>query len=174
MTLLKKIDNIFAKILDVFCIFCMSSLGVILCAKVFFRFVPLLSAIPTFSMGWFDELIEMLFAWLIMTCSTLLCRENAHFRVDLIQMKLKGRALAVLEIAVYLVALVFYALLFYYGASLCATAVQTTATLRWQMRYFYLCIPFNAFFLCVYTVRNIVYYAMRLVHPQTEDKEETT
>lgn len=166
MNFLKKVDTAFSKVLDGFCLFCMVALGVILCAKVFFRFVPILSAIPTFSMGWFDEIIEMLFAWLIMTCSTLLCRENAHFRVDLIQMKLKGRPLAILEAIVYLIALVFYALLFYYGASLCSSAVQTTATLRWQMRYFYLCIPFNAFFLCIYTLRNVIYHVGKIIHPE--------
>ncbi len=165
MKTLQKVDSYFAKFLEGVCVFCLISLGTILCAKVFFRFVPLLSMFPSFSMGWFDEIIEFLFAWLVMTCATLLCRENEHFRVDIIQSYIKGRPLALLECIVFTVALVFYLLMVYYGTSLCITAVQTTANLRWTVRYFYLCIPFNAVFWCIYTIRNIAQNAVKLINP---------
>lgn len=166
MNVLKKIDAAVGKVLDAACLLFFAGLFILLALKVFFRIVPVLSYFPSFSTGAFDEIIEWLFAWLIMTCSSLLCRSNEHFRVDILQMKLgRTRAGEILETVVYTVALVFYLLLFVYGLSLCRTAVQTTALLRIQVRWFYLCMPVNAAIMCVYTVRDIAKHAMGIARP---------
>lgn len=166
MNVLKKIDAVVGKVLDAACLVFFAGLFILLALKVFFRIVPVLSYFPSFSTGAFDEIIEWLFAWLIMTCASLLCRSNEHFRVDILQMKLAGTRMGeIIETLVYTVALAFYVLLFAYGLSLCMTAVQTTALLRIQVRWFYLCMPFNAAIMCAYTVRDIVKHAMGIARP---------
>ena len=44
----------------------------------------------------------------------------------------------------------------YYGWILVEGAVQTTPVLKMQMKYLYMCIPFNAFIMLAYTVRDAV------------------
>ncbi len=123
--------------------------------NVFFRWVPILSLIPSFSMGWFDEIVEMLFAWLVFTASTLLCRNKEHFKVELIQMKLGGkRSLYLLEFFINLATLAFFGALLFYGWKLAEGGVQTTPVLRMQKRWLYMCVPFNSLLMTIYTIRD--------------------
>lgn len=170
MNVLKKLDAIVGKVLDTACLLFTAALFVLLVLKVFFRFVPVLSLFPSFSTGAFDEIIEWLFAWLIMSGASLLCRSNEHFRVDLLQMKLGSTRIGqAIEAVVYVVALAFYVLLFVYGLSLCSAAVQTTPLLRIQVRWFYLCMPFNAAIMCIYTVRDIIGHVMGIFRPAADE-----
>jgi TRAP-type C4-dicarboxylate transport system permease small subunit len=108
-------------------------------------------------MGWFDEIIEMMVAWLIFTGAALLSRNQDHFRVDLIQMKLNGkRSLFILEIIINIATALFFIALLYYSLNLVIGAVQTTPVLRLQKRWFYICIPFSSFIITIYTIKNII------------------
>ena len=167
MQILKKIDSVLAKVLEAFCVACMILLFLIMILKVFFRFVPILSLFPGFSTGMFDEFTEWLFSWLILTCSTLLCRNNAHFRVDLLSERLRGtRVGGILDALCYLVALAFYVLLLYYSFKLCTGAVQTSPLLRWPKAVFYACVPLNSFLMAIYTVVHIVRCIRCAIHPE--------
>jgi len=164
MAVLKKVDVVVDKLLRAVCLICFVGLFMILIANVFFRWVPILSMFPSFSMGWFDEIVQMLFAWMVMTASTVLCRNKEHFRVDIIQMNLEGkRILPVLEFVINLATLVFYGALAYYGWSLMMNAVQTTPVLRMQMKWLYLSVPVNAFLMSVYTVRDAVDHLIKAI-----------
>lgn len=164
MVLLKKVDAKIAVLLKTLCLICFTGLFVILLMNVFFRWVPILSRIPSFSMGWFDEIVEMLFAWLVFSGSSLLCRDKEHFKVDLIQMKLEGkRSLYIMEFAINLVTLVFFTALLYYGWKLAEGAVQTTPVLRMQKRWMYMCVPFNSLLMTIYTIRDAVCNLQRYV-----------
>lgn len=155
MAVLKKLDFVIDKLLHLLCLVSFIGLFVILGLNVFFRWVPILSLIPSFSMGWFDEIVQMLFAWLVMSASSLLCRSSDHFKVDLIQMKLEGkRALYILEFFINLATMVFFGALMYYGWILVQGAVQTTPVLKMQMKYLYMCIPFNSLIMLAYTIRD--------------------
>ena len=157
MEILKRIDEAVASLLKVLCLICFMGLFVILLMNVFFRWVPLLSLIPSFSMGWFDEIVEMLFAWLVFSASSLLCRDREHFKVELIQMKLKGkRSFYLLEFVINLVTLVFFSALLFYGWKLVVGGVQTTPVLRMQKRWLYMCVPFNSLLMTIYTIRDAV------------------
>lgn len=157
MMILGRLDFVVNKLLTLLCMVCFTGLFAILGLNVFFRWVPVLSVFPSFSMGWFDEIVQMLFAWMVMTASSLLCRNSDHFKVNLIQMKLEGKkSLYVLEFVIHLATIVFFAALMYYGWILVEGAVQTTPVLKMQMKYLYMCIPFNAFIMLAYTVRDAV------------------
>ena len=157
MAVLKKLDFLVDKLLHLLCLVSFIGLFIILGLNVFFRWVPILSMFPSFSMGWFDEIVQMLFAWMVMSASSLLCRNCDHFKVDLIQMKLEGkRALYILEFVINLATMVFFAALMYYGWLLVQGAVQTTPVLKMQMKYLYMCIPFNSLIMLAYTIRDAV------------------
>jgi TRAP-type C4-dicarboxylate transport system permease small subunit len=68
------------------------------------RFVP---GMP--SAGWTDELIELLFAWLVFAGSASLWRERGHFAVDLLGAMLppQGAARRVQEVAIEVLSLAF-------------------------------------------------------------------
>jgi TRAP-type C4-dicarboxylate transport system permease small subunit len=70
------------------------------------RFVP---GLP--SAGWTDELIELLFAWLVFAGSASLWRERGHFAVDLLGQWLPedGLARRTQEIAIEVLSLAFLA-----------------------------------------------------------------
>lgn len=155
--MLRTIDVYLSKFLKVLAMTCMMGLFIILIANVFFRLVPILSVFPNFSMGWFDEVVEMLFAWLIMTTSSILCRDKAHFEVDLLQEKYKGKMwINYLDLFCNLVTLVFFVALAYYSIQLTKGAVQLSQELRIPKKWFYLCMPFNSIIMSCYTVRDIV------------------
>lgn len=152
------------KVLKTLSMICFVGLFVILIANVFFRWVPLLQYFPSFSMGWFDEIVEMLFAWMIMTTSSILCRDKAHFAVDLLQVKFKDRKwVNVLNIFCDAVSLVFLVGLFYYSFILTSGATQLTQQMHIQKRWFYLCMPLNSFIMSCYTVRDIVVDVKKLI-----------
>lgn len=157
MNILKKLDDVVDKTLINFSLFCLVGLFIILVCNVFFRAIPLLSIIPNFSMGWFDEIVELLFAWMIMTTSSVLCRRGGHFQVDIIQTKIKNERTKSTYVAVInIVSLIFFMALFYYGWKLTQDAVQTTPVLHIAKRWMYLCIPFNAFIMSMYTIRDVI------------------
>ncbi|MDY6345092.1 MAG: TRAP transporter small permease subunit [Sphaerochaetaceae bacterium] len=157
MKVLRLIDTALAKILKVVGLACFVGLFVILMANVFFRWIPLLKNLPNFSMGWFDELVEMLFAWMIMTTASILCRDKAHFTVDLLQMKFKEiRWINILNMFCDIVSLIFLIALCYYSMVLMMGARQLTQEMHIQKRWFYLCMPLNSFIMSCYTLRDLI------------------
>ena len=108
-------------------------------------------------MGWFDELVEMLFAWMIMTTASILCRDKAHFAVDLLQAKFKDKCwVNALNMFCDIVSLVFLVALFYYSMVLMMGARQLTQEMHIQKRWFYLCMPLNSFIMSCYTLRDLI------------------
>ncbi len=65
-------------------LFAIVALWILVTAMVLFRFLPI------FSMGWSDEIVELLFAWMVFICSAELCRQRKHFIVDLIPNMIAG------------------------------------------------------------------------------------
>ena len=98
--------------------FAIVMLWILVTATVLFRFVPI------FSMGWSDEIVELLFAWMVFICAAELCRQRKHFVVDLIPNMIAGtRTGHVLGIVIQLLALAFLLVFTYQG---CKLAIQAT------------------------------------------------
>jgi TRAP-type C4-dicarboxylate transport system permease small subunit len=133
-------------------IFSVVALFLVLLGNVLIR----LMGIPDL-MNWYTEVVDILFSWMVMSTVSVLGRDKAHLVVDLIGMKYSNRHwYYLLNLLTTLVALSFFLCLFYYGVLLCQGAVQTMPVLQIPRRWAYLCIPFNAFFLCIYAIRDIV------------------
>jgi TRAP-type C4-dicarboxylate transport system permease small subunit len=101
-----QLEHAFGMALKGIAIAALGLLFVMVALIVVSRFVP---GLP--SAGWTDELIEMLFAWLIFAGSASLWRERGHFAVDLFGQFLPAAGLArrSQEILVELLCLAFLA-----------------------------------------------------------------
>lgn len=164
MQFFKKADHILYLVLKNLALICMAGLLVILIFNVFFRFVPILSAFPNFSMGWFDEIVEFLFAWMVFTTASLLTRSREHFRVDILQRKLGDGKLGMgLELLIDLASILFLLVFLYFSWQLTLGGIQVSQILQLPKKYFYFCLPFNFAIMLIYTVRNVVVHAAKFL-----------
>ena len=152
MNLLIKIDKFIAKVLMGIALVCITGLFLILLTNIIFR------ALRTGSiMIWYPEVVEILFAWLVMSIASILCRNKSHFVVNLLLRKYGStRWFYGLKVFTTLIPVIFFSVLFFYGIRLFQGGIQTMPVLQIQRKWAYLCLPFNAFFLCVYSLRDFV------------------
>jgi TRAP-type C4-dicarboxylate transport system permease small subunit len=151
MKMLARLDQYLVKTLMVTAIVCCIALFFVLLGNVLVRYFGLPDA-----MNWYTEIVEILFAWMVMCTASVLGHDKAHLVVDLIGMKCSNRYWYYwLKLLTNLIALIFFVCLFYYGLILFMGAAQTMPVLQIPRRWAYLCIPFNAFFLCVFSVRDM-------------------
>jgi TRAP-type C4-dicarboxylate transport system permease small subunit len=149
---LAKIDECVGRILLAAALFCFVALLAVLTGNLAIRLLAFGNL-----MGWYTDVTEILFGWMVLLAASVLARHREHFRIDLLHMSLgKCRWFYILEFTTNIIALVFFALLFHYGAKLFLGAPQTMSVLGIARRWAYLCIPFNAVFLCLYTLRDVV------------------
>ncbi len=157
MNALKKADRIIGRVFSFLGVADMIALGVILFVNVVIRYcgIPIL-------LSWYSEVVEILFAWMVMIGAVILCRNTAHFRVDLFLQKLgHKRSYYWLEAFCFAVALVFYAYFFCYSFTLAMNGTQTMPVLHIPKGFAYACMPICAAFMCCYSVRDIVVSVMR-------------
>ena len=126
MRFLKKLDAIVGKVLSFLGLASMIVLFVILLANIIIR-----AAGAGMTLSWYSEVVEILFAWMVMLGAAMLCRNNDHFRVDLFLQKFADkRGFYWIEALCYAIAFAFYVYLLYYGYSLSVNAPQTLPVLH--------------------------------------------
>ena len=151
MKTLEKIDEYVGRILLGAALFCFTVLFAILIGNLAIRLLALGNL-----MGWYTDVAEILFGWMVLLAASVLARRRDHFRIDLLEMSFgKHRWFYALDFATNIVALIFFLLLFYYGSKLFIGASQSMPVLQIARRWAYLCIPFNTFFMCIYTIRDV-------------------
>jgi TRAP-type C4-dicarboxylate transport system permease small subunit len=130
--------------------FCIASLWIIVTAIVLFRFLPI------FSMGWTDEIVELLFAWMVFIGAAELCRQRKHFAVDLIPNLIAGtRTGNVLGIVIQLLALAFLLVFTYEGILLAIKATDRSPIFELPKTLWYLSLPITGAIMLGYTIRNL-------------------
>ena len=136
--------------------FCISSLWIIVTAIVLFRFLPF------FSMGWTDEIVELLFAWMVFSGAAELCRQRKHFIVDLIPNMIAGtRTGHVLGIVIQLLALTFLLVFTYEGALLAIQATDRSPVFEYPKTLWYMSIPISGIIMVGYTLRDLLGFFKR-------------
>ena len=150
---LKKIDKIVFAALKAFTIVLFVLLSLLVTANVIVRFVPVVS------LHWFDEIVEMLYAYLVFYGAAVLWITREHFSVgDWIGATiLKGSRTrhvyrAVLEVLV----LIFTAIFFYYSLRLTVLAQDVTNVFAIPKRVLYSCMPVAGALMVIYSLRNVV------------------
>ena len=150
MATIKTIDQIIGKVLKWGSVSLLTLVFFLLIANVFFRFYPIIS------FGWFDEVVEMLIAWMVFLGTAALWRENDHFTITFLPELLQGKKAGfALDVAVNLVSLVFIAVFTYYSFNLTLRAADWTPVINMPKKLLYACMPVSGFFMVVYSLRNI-------------------
>ena len=147
---MKRFDLALGAMLRGVCNTCLVLLFTILTMSVINRFGAFMS------MGWADEIIELLFAWLVFLGAACLWRERSHFRVDMLQQRLAGtESERVLEFVLGLLSIVFLVTLSYQAWDLVVTASDDSPVFALSKKYWYGVMPVASLIMICYTVRDI-------------------
>jgi TRAP-type C4-dicarboxylate transport system permease small subunit len=149
MNVLRKIDDILAKALRAMVVLFCVCIAVILFARVIIRFASI-----EVSLAMTDEIVEWLMAWMIFTAATVIMRDGGHFRVDLLDAKLKGKARHIVDALISLLGLGFIVMLFWYSFKLTAGTTQFSPIMKLPTSVFYACMPINCALMACYLVRD--------------------
>ncbi len=145
-----RLDRALATALRWICIVCMFVLVVLVSALVLIRFFPIIS------LGWADEIVELIFAWMVFLGTAAVWRSNEHITIDFIPQALAGtRAGRVLEGVVCLLILAFLAVFTWQGWLLTLQAVgNRTAILELPRPAWYVVVPISGVAMIGYTLRR--------------------
>ena len=131
------------------CMVCLGLLFVIVTVSVVNRFTGLMS------MGWSDEIIELLFAWLVFLGSACLWRDHSHFGVDLLPSMLHGRWKWLLTLLTSVLGIGFLVLLVYHGWNLLIEASDNSPVFAISKKYWYGVMPLAGSVMIGYSLRDI-------------------
>jgi TRAP-type C4-dicarboxylate transport system permease small subunit len=127
--------------------------------NVFFRFVPI------YSMGWYDEIVELLFAWLVFIGAAALWRENTHFRVEWFYAKFENRfAGYIIGLLIESLSLFFLVIMTLQGLRITLLANDWTPILKFPKRLQYVDIPIAGSLMIIYSLRNIINHGISLIN----------
>ena len=152
LNMLKVIDKAIFMTLKTVALVSFFLLTILITANVFVRFVPIVS------LHWFDEIIELLFAYMVFYGAAALWITNEHFSVgDWIERRISNLRLKhVYRIILYLLILAFAVIFFYYSLNLTIAARDVTNVFAISKRVLYSCLPISGIIMVIYTIRNIV------------------
>ncbi|MCX7788393.1 MAG: TRAP transporter small permease [Spirochaetes bacterium] len=144
------VDRMVGKILRGISVMALTLLFFLLLGNVFFRFVPI------FSFGWFDEIVEMVFAYFVFFGSAALWREREHFRVCLVPDTVKGNWKRVIDIFIEGCGVLFFLILLLYSTELTIRATDQTPIFKMSKRVLYACVPVSSFIMLIYATVSFV------------------
>jgi TRAP-type C4-dicarboxylate transport system permease small subunit len=169
MGLLRWLDRMLLIALRVLTITCFVIVTILVTANVLVRFFPVAS------LHWFDEIIELFYAYLVFYGAAALWISKGHISVgdwigSKIIKKATGRHLyrMVLESIVLVFALIF----FYYSLRLTALARDVTNVFAIPKSVLYSCMPVAGAIMILYSIRNIAVEIIPLMN--RKPKEGTT
>lgn len=150
--IIKKIDNGVGYTLKGLSVLMLTVLFILLIFNVFSRYVIV------FSMGWFDEIVELSFAYLVFFGAAALWRDRDHFRLEWLEDRIRCYAPlhGVLRIVINLLAILFFFLMFRHGWSLMMRAADTTPVIKMPKKVLYACIPASGFIMFIYAIRDFI------------------
>ncbi len=160
MEMLKKLDRAAALVMKVFVTAMCIGIALILFLRVIIRFTPIIMSI-----SWTDEVVAWMMAWMIFISAVLIMRDHAHFRVDLLDDKLKGTKFGhILNMGISILGIIFFATFFYYSAVLVVRAEQFSLSpiLKMSDRIPYSSMPVSCALILIYLVRDLVTEAASL------------
>ncbi len=165
MTALARLDRTVGAVLRLVPMLCLVALFVILFGNVLSRYFQI------WSIAWFDEIVEALFAWMVFIGAAALWREHDHFRIDWLETFLDaetggGRAAQGLRLILVLLSLAFLAVLAWKGLDLTLRSRAVTPILNVPVAVVYAAIPLSAVVMCLYSLRDLV-VLLRPLQPAT-------
>jgi TRAP-type C4-dicarboxylate transport system permease small subunit len=165
MASLKFIDRILLNALKAITIISFIFLTVLITANVFVRFFPVVS------LHWFDEIIELLYAYMVFYGAAALWITREHIRVGdwLSERILKSeRVRHFYGVIVESLVLCFVVVFFYYSMQLTERALDVTNVFAIPKKILYSCMPIAGAVMVVYSIRNILLEMIGMIKPQKE------
>jgi TRAP-type transport system small permease protein len=151
MNILKMLDKIILDILKTITITCFVLLTLLVTANVFVRFFPIVS------LHWFDEIIELLVAYLVFYGAAALWITREHFSVgDWLEKRFPDRPRHLYRMIIELLALAFAVIFFYYAYNLADAAEDVTNVFQIPKWILYSCLPASGGIMIIYSVRNVI------------------
>lgn len=168
LNVLNGCDRVITKIVRWICIISMMLIFIMFLMNIFVRFVPIYNFTQT------DEWTQLLLVWVIFFGAQDLARTKGHFIVDVLTDRLVGTTLGyIFKIISAAIELTLYITICYFGFKLVGRSVAYMQTIHWlQIRYFYLVIPVSAFFMSIYSLRDLIMAIMgRQIQPPNAAQE---
>lgn len=143
---LKTADRLLAQFCKIAALACLLGLFVLLGAAIVLRIAPL------FSIVGYDEIVELLFIWLVMLTSLALWREGVLYRVVMLESLLPAKPRWLLELFINLAMFFFALILVIYGLEFMEMSGETTPFLRLDKSWWYASIPVCGALMAVYSL----------------------
>lgn len=151
MKTLMLFDRTIDKILKSICLCLLVLLFLLLSLNVFFRFIPV------FSMGWFDEIVELSITSCGFYGAALLWKRKEHSRIDFLVEKYKGTKKAyIIELIISIFGLIFMFFLVKHSMQLVSRATAWSPIFKIPKKAFYSCIPISAVIMMIYAIKDII------------------
>jgi TRAP-type C4-dicarboxylate transport system permease small subunit len=149
--LLKAVDKVILTTLKGITITSFVLLTLLISANVLVRFFPVAS------LHWFDEIIELLYAYLVFYGAAALWISREHFGVgDWIERRIKNvRMRLVYAMTIQFLVLCFAVVFFYYSLRLTLLARDVTNVFALPKRLLYSCLPASGAIMIISSIRNI-------------------
>jgi len=162
MNALREIDRWILAALKVITIVVFILLTILITANVVVRFFPVVS------LHWFDEIIELLYAYLVFYGAAALWILHGHISVgDWIEKTIPdGNGRRLYRMTIEVVVLAFAVIFFYYSLRLTVLAQDVTNVFAIPKRVLYSCMPVAGVVMVVYSLRNIVLEIIGILKPQ--------
>jgi TRAP-type C4-dicarboxylate transport system permease small subunit len=169
MDSLKRIDKVILNTLKAMTITGFVFLTLLISANVFVRFVPVAS------LHWFDEIIELLYAYLVFYGAAALWISHEHFGVgDWIEKRIKNmRIRYVYRLIIELLVLCFVVIFFYYSLRLTILARDVTNVFAIPKRVLYSCLPVSGVIMILYSIRDLTVEIIGMIKSQPEEGKTT-
>jgi TRAP-type C4-dicarboxylate transport system permease small subunit len=165
MKSLRCLDKILLGALKTITITCFVFLTLLITANVFVRFFPIVS------LHWFDEIIELLYAYLVFYGAAALWINREHLCVgDWISGRLikSNRAISCYKLVLEVIGLMFTVIFFYYSTRLTSLALDVTNAFGIPKKILYSCMSVSGAIMVAYSIRNCVGEIMRIAKPKAE------
>ena len=159
---LKSMNKVILRVLKAITITSFVLLTLLISANVFVRFAPIVS------LHWFDEIIELLYAYLVFYGAAALWISGEHFGVgDWIEKRIGDiRMRHVYRLVIELLVLCFVVIFFYYSLRLTILARDVTNVFAIPKRVLYSCLPISGFVMIIYSLRNVTLEIIGIMKPQ--------
>ena len=154
MNALRAVDRVLGFVLRAIPVVCLVALFFILFGNVVSRYFQI------WSIAWFDEIVEALFAYMVFIGAAALWRENEHFRIDWLELALGRPYGPMLRLVSITLSMVFLAVMAVKGLDLAMRSRAVTPILSVPTAYVYAVIPASAAIMLLYSVRD---FAVALV-----------
>lgn len=125
----------------------------------------LVRAFPRFSLAGYDEVVELLMAWMTFLGAALLWGEGSLYRVDVLADRLPPRPAWAVALFVRLVMLLFAVLFTVEGWRVAILSAETTPFLRFPKSIAYASMPVSGVVMIVYAVGGL-WRTLAAIHPK--------